>query len=263
MNYSTEYTNTQRLGIIGRQKRARVLRLSAIALLLAACGSSSTVPPASATQAPTATASAPTATSSAATLPAAASVASGPAVAADDKSKQEASKSNETMTAPAATTAPDERSTASQSPIAALTAARVAFLIDYGNSEAKAKAQAKCEKDPKQDDPAAKAACMNKARTQFLADVLVFKSDKKGHVTLTIYKRNESNLQEVYVAPVSLKEEGSNAVQMKFKGGSGQRPLLRNSSGPTIKMPNDYTVEIDDAEYGTLRYEAKIGLVDQ
>jgi hypothetical protein len=134
-------------------------------------------------------------------------------------------------------------------------------LIDYANSGAKAKAQAKCE--PKKEDPAAKAACMDKARAAFLADVLVFKSDKKGHETLTIYKRSDSNLKEVFVAPVSLKEQGDNTVQVKFKGGSGPRPLLKNSNSPTIKMPNDYTIEIDDPEYGTLRYEAKIGLVDQ
>jgi hypothetical protein len=193
---------------------------------------------------------------------AAASVASGPATATGDKSKQEAPKSNETTAAPAATTAPEASATTAQAPIAALTAARVAFLIDYGNSEAKAKAQAKCDKDPKKDDPAVKAACMEKARAQFLADVLVFKSDKKNNVTLTIYKRNDSNLKEVFVAPVSLKDEGGSAVQLKFKGGSGQRPLLKNANSPTLKMPNDYTVEIEDAEYGKLRYEAKIGLVD-
>ena len=260
MIYSTEFKNTQALGITGSHWRLLVLRLSSIALLLTACGGSSP-PPASVTPAPSAAASAPAASATAAPPPAAAaSVASGPATAVDDKSKQEAPKSTDT-TAPAATTAAS--ATTAQAPIAALTAARVAFLIDYGNSEAKAKAQAKCDKDPKKDDPAVKAVCMEKARAQFLADVLVFKLDKKNNVTLTIYKRNDSNLKEVFVAPVSLKDDGSGGVQVKFKGGSGQRPLFKNSNSPTLKMPNDYTVEIEDAEYGKLRYDAKIGLVDQ
>jgi hypothetical protein len=262
MIYSTELNNTQALGITGSHSRALLLRLSSIALLLTACGGSSP-PPASVTPAPSAATSAPATSATAATPPAAAaSVASRPATAVNDKSKQEAPKSTDT-TAPAATTASDASATTAQAPIAALTAARVAFLIDYGNSEAKAKAQAKCDKDPKKDDPAVKAACMEKARAQFLADVLVFKSDKKNNVTLTIYKRNDSNLKEVFVAPVSLKDDGASGVQVKFKGGSGQRPLFKNSNSPTLKMPNDYTIEIEDTEYGKLRYDAKIGLVDQ
>ena len=151
-----------------------------------------------------------------------------------------------------------------QSPIATVTAAGAAFLIDYRNSDAKAKAEAACAKDPKKDDPAAKAACMDKARTQFLPDVLVFKSDKKGNATLTIYKRTESALAEVFKAPVSLKDESPKALKVTFKGGgSGARPLFKNSNSATIQMPNSYTLEVTDTQYGTLRYEAKIGLVNE
>jgi hypothetical protein len=145
-----------------------------------------------------------------------------------------------------------------------LTAPKVAFLIDYANSEAKAKAQATCERDPKKDDPMAKSACMQKARNQFLADVLVFQKDKKDHVTLTIYKRNESDLKEVYVAPVAFANATAHSVQLKFKGGgSGQRPVFKNSNSPTLNLPNGYSVEIDDPEFGKLRYDAKIGFVDK
>ncbi len=140
----------------------------------------------------------------------------------------------------------------------------MAFLIDYANSEAKTKALANCEKDPKKDDPMVKAGCMQKARTQFLPDLLVFQKDKKGHITLTIYKRNDSELKEVYIAPVSFANETQYGLQLKFKGGgSGQRPLFKNTNSPTLNMPNDYTLEIEDAEFGKLRYDAKIGLVDK
>ena len=105
---------------------------------------------------------------------------------------------------------------------------------------------------------------MQKTRAQFLADVLVFQKDKKGHVTLTIYKRNDSELKEVYIAPVSFANETANSLHIKFTGGgSGQRPLFKNTNSPTLNMPNDYTIEIEDSEYGKLRYDAKIGLVDK
>jgi hypothetical protein len=162
-----------------------------------------------------------------------------------------------------AASAPESKPTLDQTPTAIVTAARAAYLIDYSNSEAKAKAEATCTKE-KKDDAAAKATCMQKAREQFLADVLVFKSDKKGHETLTIYKRNDTSLREVFTGPISLKDEGPSSLQVKFKGGgSGQRPLFKNTNSPTIQLPNTYTLEVDDAQYGKLRYDEKIGLVNQ
>jgi len=145
-----------------------------------------------------------------------------------------------------------------------LTAPKVAFLIDYPNSEAKEKAEAACAKDPKAEDPAVKSACLQKARGQFRADVLLFHKDSKDHITLTIYRRNESALAEVFVAPVAFANVTAHSVQLKFKGGgSGQRPIFKSVASPTLSLPNDYSIEIDDAEYGKLRYDAKVGFVDK
>ena len=241
------------------------------ALTVAACGGgAASAPPASVAPAPAVIATPPAAASTAPIASAApatavspvAEVTNGPAPARDKvpstESKEQATGSSNTS---ASSTAGDS-SQPSQSPAESLTAARVAFLIDYANSDVRAKAQANCEKDPKKDDPTAKAACMQKARSQFLPDVLVFQKDKKGHLTLTIYKRNDSELKEVYIAPVSFAGETSSSLQLKFKGGgSGQRPLFKNTNSPTLSMPNDYTLEIEDSEFGKLRYDAKIGLV--
>jgi hypothetical protein len=228
-----------------------------VAAAAAACGGT-TAPPASATPTPSTAASSPVLAPFASSAPAPSADAAKnppPSETAPATSKPE----------PAATSSPSstaETSQPSQSPAEALTAARVAFLIDYANSDPKNKAIAACEKDPRKDDSAAKAACMQKARSAFLPDVLVFQKDKKGHLTLTIYKRNESELKEVYIAPIAFADETPNSLKLKFKGGSsGQRPLFKNTSSPTLNMPNDYTIEIDDSEFGKLRYDAKIGLV--
>ncbi len=248
---------------------SRVMNLGLAVAVTACGGGAASAPPAGAAPAPSAIASAapPAAAPSASTAPAASSAPATDAPkappAGDAKTTTDV-KVPATGSAGATSTDSSSGSQPSQSPAEALTAARVSFLIDYASSDAKVKAQANCEKDPKKDDPAAKAACMQKARAQFLADLLVFLKDKKGHITLTIYKRNESELKEVYIAPVSFADETPKSLHLKFKGGgSGQRPLFKNTNSPTLNMPNDYTIEIEDSEYGKLRYDAKIGLVDK
>ncbi len=232
------------------------LSLGALCLAAAACGGS-TAPPASAPPAPSAVASSPVPAPITSSAPAPSSDAT-----KSPPPSEPTPQSNATKPEPAAISSPistAEASQPSQSPSLALTAARVAFLIDYANSDPKNKAIAACEKH---EDSAAKAACMQKARSAFLPDVLVFQKDKKGHLTLTIYKRNESELKEVYIASIAFADETPNSLKLKFKGGgSGQRPLFKNTNSPTLNMPNDYTIEIDDSEFGKLRYDAKIGLV--
>lgn len=254
-------TTTQTLGITGC---ALLLRVSSAALLLSlvACGGNSP-PPASAGTVPVASATSEVpAMPSGSAAPSANTAA--PAVSATaEPSKPQSAATADAKTASSPTAEQDSTGMPDQSPIATVTAAGAAFLIDYRNSEAKTKAEAACAKDPKKDDAASKAACMDKARTQFLPDVLVFKSDKKGNATLTIYKRTDSALTEVFKAPVSLKDESPKALKVTFKGGSGARPLFKNSNNATIQMPNSYTLEVTDAQYGTLRYDAKIGLVNE
>ena len=233
------------------------------AVAITACGGGTAgAPPASAAAAPSSVVVPPVVSAA----PAPSSPATTEATATTPAPGAESAKPTAIETKESAAPAPSAEApaTPSQSPSDALTAARVAFLIDYANSDAKTKAVAACEKDPKKDDPNAKAACLQKARSQFLPDVLVFLKDKKGHVTLTIYKRNDSELKEVYIAPVAFADETPNSLRLKFKGGgSGQRPLFKNTNSPMLNMPNDYTLEIEDSEFGKLRYDAKIGLVDK
>lgn len=258
----------RQFGIFSRSRACGIIAASfsrlccpAIFVMLG-CGGSS--PPASSAESvpvATATTAAPQ-TPPPSAAPAVSSVAPANPSPAEPQSTQALAPA-ESQPTPAPSASPEPPPNPDRSPTATVTAAGAAFLLDYANSEAKTKAEAGCAKDPKNEDPAAKAACLGKARTHFLPDVLVFKSDKKGHESLTIYKREDSLLREVFSAPVSLKDEGPNLLQVKFKGaGNGQRPLFRGTNSPTIRMPNSYTLEIDDPQYGKLVYEAKIGLVN-
>jgi hypothetical protein len=147
-----------------------------------------------------------------------------------------------------------------QSPIETLTAREVAFMVDYASSDAKAQAETACESEAK-GDPAARAACLDKARQKFLPDVLRFEQDKQKHWSLVVYKRTESVLKEVYLGRVDFTDETADSVRVRLQQPeSGQRPLFK--SGKTlVKVPTAYSLEIEDPQLGKLTYQAKIGLV--
>jgi hypothetical protein len=141
-----------------------------------------------------------------------------------------------------------------------ITARDAAFLIDYANSAPKEAAQAACEKEAK-GDPEKMGACLTKAREAFQPDVLRFRTDSETQTSLLVYKRAGSTLRELSIATVTLSEDGD-AVRVKFGGRSkGARPIWRGRPEGTLRVPNDYSLEIDDPELGRLRYDAKIGLV--
>ena len=150
-----------------------------------------------------------------------------------------------------------------QKPVAMLTARDAAFLVDYANSDAKQAAQAACEKESK-GDAEKQGACLTKAREKFQPDVLRFRKDSETKVSLVIYKRSGATLKEVWIGAVELSEPSDDTVKVKFVGSQkGARPLWRGKSEVTINVPNEYSIEVDDAEHGKLRYDAKIGLVAQ
>jgi len=144
-----------------------------------------------------------------------------------------------------------------------ITARDVAYLVDYANSAPRKAAENACEKEAS-GDPALRGACLQKARDKFQADVLRFQTDEQGRSELRIYKRAGSSLSEVYVTGVEFADETPNSVRVKLTGKTrGQRPLFRNKKDVIVGVPNDYSIELEDPELGTLTYNAKIGLVSK
>lgn len=142
-----------------------------------------------------------------------------------------------------------------------LTARDVAFLIDEQGSGLRAIFDVECDKSVKPDDETAKAECVSKARSKFQPDVLRFEMDERGKVTLSIYKRVGTTLKEAYVAGVSFSDETPEGVKVAISGREqGQRPLFKSGSG-LIRVPNDYSIVVEDPKFGELSYSAKIGLV--
>jgi len=190
------------------------------------------------------------------------SAAPAPAAPATEAPTAEAAPAEAPAAAPpeAAKPSEDGPTLGSQKAIDVITARDAAFLVDYGASAHKPATEARCDKESK-DDAEKRAACVTKARDQFLPDVLRFRKDPSGQVSLLVYKRNGSQLTEVSVGVVELSEAGPNGVKLKFKGQKGTRPIWRGRTEALIQVPNSYTVEFDEPDLGHLRYDAKVGLV--
>ena len=127
----------------------------------------------------------------------------------------------------------------SQKPIDMLTSREAAFLVDYANSDPKAKAQGACEKEAN-GDAEKQGACLTKARDKFLPDVLRFRKDSETVVSLLVYKRTGSALRELWIGVVELSEPSEGSVKVKLTGRQkGTRPLWRGKNEVVISVPND------------------------
>jgi len=183
-----------------------------------------------------------------------------PAPSAAAEPAPEAATSSEPPPAPAPEPEPARPT---QTPLQVISAPDVAFLVDYAGSAARERALEECDAEAK-GDPAVKATCLEKARAKFIADVIRFKKDAQGKFQLAIYKRQGSRLDEIYIGSVELAEQGADAVRLKFTGREkGARPLFRGQANVVLKVPTEYSIEIDDAGFGRITYNAKIGLVSQ
>jgi hypothetical protein len=217
----------------------------ALVCIVSACGSPP--PAAEPTSAPapapsTAPASAPSAPSSAAT-----STTAAPEAAAAKPAEAPAAEE------PAVTKTVGER----------LLAPTISYMLNYSASGAREKVAAACEA-ASGDDPAKKAACMEKERTKLVSDVLVFEKNSKG-TFWTIYKRNASTLVETWKGPIELSGDSPEHVTVKIlkaEKEKGFRQLFAGKKELTISSASDSSIELDDPQFGKLVYEARIGLVE-
>lgn len=161
--------------------------------------------------------------------------------------------------APAASDSAAESSHPSRSPIDVLTSSDTAFVIDYAGSAPIETARRTCG-EKFGTDPELQAKCSSDARAAFKADVIRFRKDG-SRWSWTVYKRDGSRLDEVTSGRVEFSEESLNSVKLKFITDKGLRPLFKNKREAVLTVPNDYSFEVDDADWGKLEYEAKIGLV--
>jgi hypothetical protein len=109
---------------------------------------------------------------------------------------------------------------------------------------------------------AVRAECLKQERAKFQADVLRFRRNGSDHIQLVISRRDGSAVKELSVTQVELKRVSSDTVRVEIKeAGLGQRPIMKDRNSFDVKVPNGYSIEIEDPRLGKLPYIAKVGFV--
>lgn len=132
-------------------------------------------------------------------------------------------------------------------------------MLNYPISGAKDAADRKCT--AKFPAPEAKAACMEKERNKFTADVLVFEKSDKGQ-SFTIYKRSGNNLVEMSRAKIAVGADTTETLAVKVEKEKGWRPLFAGKKEFSVQSRDEYSIQVDEPQFGRLVYEARIGILD-
>jgi hypothetical protein len=139
-------------------------------------------------------------------------------------------------------------------------APRVAYMVNYPVSGAKDTADRKCSvKFPEPGE--AKAACMEKERGKFMADVLVFEKSDAGS-WLTIYRRSGNDLAQMSKTKLVVGDDTPEKLAIKVESEKGWRPIFAGKKAFELRFRDEYSIQVDDPQYGALVYEARIGVLD-
>jgi hypothetical protein len=178
---------------------------------------------------------------------------------ADEAADEEAEPADD-ESAEAEETAPEQRDGPPASEL--LTATDVAFAFDFNNSALKEKYEKQC--DPSANgDPGKLAKCVEQKRQAFRADIIWFRKDpESGDLLWLVYQRKGTKLSEVFRSPVVFEDEKHESVTVKISGqGRGSRQICGGQGKFTVMVPTKYGLEIDDPQWGLLKYNSKVGLV--
>ncbi|MBN2192139.1 MAG: hypothetical protein JW751_04930 [Polyangiaceae bacterium] len=147
-------------------------------------------------------------------------------------------------------------------PSEVLTTPDVAFAFDYNSSGLKEKHEEKCKSV--KDNPSALAACLNRERAAFKADVIQFFKDAENKLTFVVYVRKGNTLAQVFEAPAEFADETGSSVTLKLAaGGHGSQQICAGQREIPLRLPDKYGIEIDDPKWGKLTYASKVGIVPQ
>lgn len=217
-----------------------------------ACGSQG-VPPTAAT-------AASSAEHGAATTPTKAPVAA--TAAASEDGAAETEPAPEPAAAPASDGPGDGLRKASRPPVELITGGNVVYVFNFKESAAGARAQESCQRE-NADDARAQRECLEKARARVPVESVRFVKDKFNQYWWVTYNRYKGNLLKWHRIQFVPGKETDSTVSLTLVGkDKGIAPLARVPHSLSVNLPNDYSIVIDDPEFGAMAYDAKIGLVE-
>jgi hypothetical protein len=136
-----------------------------------------------------------------------------------------------------------------------------AWVFSFEGSAAYDKAKSGCDERFK-DDPANRAKCITKARDTFIADAMEFTRDYKGNDVWVIYKSKSNKLVKVYSVQIEYGAQDNDTVSIKKLGNETGKPVLFSGvSEFKVKLGGEYSLEMEDAQHGTVAYDARLGFI--
>jgi len=140
-----------------------------------------------------------------------------------------------------------------------VTAEDTSFELNYSASEVGERDEKRCEQESG-GDPKANGECKRAARNKVPTLIQRFVEKNKVWYWLT-YERRGKQLITLHKITFEFGEDTANTVTIKPIGkDQGLAPLSPVPRKVVITIPNSYSIEMDDAQLGKLRYSAKIGL---
>lgn len=136
-----------------------------------------------------------------------------------------------------------------------------AWVFSFEGSAAYDKAKSSCDERFKE-DPAGRAKCITKARDTFIADAMEFTRDDKGNDVWVIYRTKSNKLVKVYSVQIEYGAQDNDTVSIKKLGNETGKPVLFSGvSEFKVKLGGEYSLEMEDAQHGTVAYDARLGFI--
>ncbi len=150
---------------------------------------------------------------------------------------------------------------ASRPPLELLTGNNVVYVFNFAASARGEAAKAQCES---QGDPASMRACMKTERDKIAIESTRFVKDEHGQYWWVTYNSYKGNLLKWHRVQFVPGKEDADTITLNLVGkDKGIAPMARVPASLKIELPNDYSIVVSDPEYGSVVYDAKIGLMDK
>jgi hypothetical protein len=158
------------------------------------------------------------------------------------------------------TTVADDAFKLDRPPREIITTEDTTFEFSFTSSEIGEQTEQRCRSEAG-DDMQAYAQCKRDAQEKVPVRIQRF-AEKRGTWWWITYERRGKQLITLHRIPIDFGEEAPNSVTIVPKGkDQGLAPLSPLPRKVVVNVPNSYSIQMEDPEYGLLSYSAKIGLI--
>jgi hypothetical protein len=147
---------------------------------------------------------------------------------------------------------------ASRPPSELISISSVLYVFNFAESEVGKKAKEECQASAADQV----SACLQKARSKVPVESIRFKKTGTEYFWITL-NRYKGNLMKWHVIQYQVGEQTNDRVTLKPMGkDKGIAPMAKIPRTLEIELPNDYSIVVNDPEFGKMSFDAKIGAVD-